>query len=307
MVTRRMIIYGGRFERRRKAIVRRYTPKFFNILKRQYLSFIKAVNAYGLPYARANMDNIINPGEMVVFLKKYYRMCAYIESNATLKNVRSGFKIKRVGSANLSIGFDDLAPVIDDYFELYKWNKSGFPISETTKKDITRYLLDKVDGGMSLKEALQDFKKIAIDSPAALSYRRAVKIANTESVRGMNFGSMIGAYMSGVDLEKIWVTMHDERVRPTADFPGPYSHRDLEGRVSDLMKPYYNGERINYPGDPEASPANIINCRCCLIYREKKKPKPIDYARSLLNFMTDFFIGFVLGQINARIYESERV
>lgn len=307
MVTRRMQIYGTRFDKRRKAVVKRFVPKFFNIVRRQFKSFITAVNQQGYEYAKRNIDTIVSAEEIVPMLKKFYRMCAYVESNQTFVDVRAGYAVKRHGGTPFKIGFDDLAPVIDDYFEIYKFNKSAFPITETTKKQIVRHLIDRVDRGESLETALKNFKKIAIDSPAALSYSRAVRIANTESVRGMNFGSLIGAWMSGVDLEKIWVTMHDERVRPTADFPGPYSHRDLEGRITDLMTPYFNGEQINYPGDPEASEANTINCRCCLIYREKRKPKPVNTNRLLQNFIADFFLGFITGAITELFKNGKRV
>lgn len=306
MATQRMILYGQRFQLRHRAIVRKYKPEFFNILKRQYQSAVDMAKAHGVDYLRSNLDKIVHPVDAIPVLKNLYQTAAFIESNQTLKNIDNGYRAKRLGSGNkFRIGFDDLAPIIDEYFRIYQWNESAFPISETTKKTITRYLINQVDAGVPLDQALTAFQTLAIDSRSSLSRNRADFIAQTESHRSMNFGGMIGAYMSGVDLDKIWVTAHDARVRPTADHPTIYSHRDLEGTEQDLLKPFFNAEQINYPGDPTASMENIAGCRCSLIYLEKKKPKPIDLTRLLANFITDFFIGYVTNAVTQLIANQQ--
>jgi hypothetical protein len=301
-----MRLYGNRFEVRRRAIVRKYAPQFFNILKGQYQSFLSAVNNHGIEYAKKHMDSIISAGTSIDALKKLYRTAAWLESNQTLGYVRQGYKVKRMGGPKFRIGFDDLAPIIDQYFEIYKWNQSAFPIAETTKKTITRYLVDRLDQGIPLDQALKEFRELAIDSRSSLSRQRAEFIAQTESHRSMNFGGMIGAYMSGVDLDKVWITAHDARVRPTRDHPTIFSHRDLEGVKKDLMEAFYNNEKIDYPGDPNASFENTAGCRCSLIYLEKKKPKPPDLGRELGNFITDFFLGFIAAQISQLLTNNEQ-
>ena len=56
-------------------------------------------------------------------------------------------------------------------------------------------------------------------------------------------------------MTKIWVTAGDDRVRP--------DHADAEGQSVPVDQPFdVGGEALMFPGDPNGSDAEILNCRC---------------------------------------------
>lgn len=88
----------------------------------------------------------------------------------------------------------------------------------------------------------------------------AVRNARTMVTGAQNGGRMEGmrrAESMGIVLKRIWMSAEDGRVRK--------AHRELDGQTRSMDKAFHNaiGE-IMYPGDPNAHPANVYNCRCTL-------------------------------------------
>lgn len=291
--------YWRQFRSRQLAIEKKYVGRVFKDITSGYKSVIAFLREHGSIATRNNIDRLITPEAIVKTLKGLYRTAAHVEGNYVLSSlIKKGFREKRRGSdASFAIGFDEIAPVVDEYFRLYQLSKSGIPITQTSKRYIIRHLLDEIDRGVDQETAISNFRELALDSGPhpenIISRARAVRIIQTESVRAMSFGGLIGAYKSGIDLDRVWVTCDDEKVRG-ARRPVKFPHTRLDMQITTLFGAWYNGEKIKFPGDPGASLENTAGCRCTQFFKEKEKPQPRIPRRSLANFLTDFFAGFLM-------------
>lgn len=69
------------------------------------------------------------------------------------------------------------------------------------------------------------------------------------------------AIAKGIDVRKQWIATLDDRTRDT--------HQKLDGQTVDVNEPFHVGTKkgkktIRYPGDPNAEPALVYNCRCSM-------------------------------------------
>ncbi len=91
----------------------------------------------------------------------------------------------------------------------------------------------------------------------------AVRNARTTVTSAENKGRLDSYHEAeemGIVLKKVWMATHDPRTRE--------AHIELDGVEVDVDEPFVNeyGE-IMYPGDPDAEPANVYNCRCTMVTR----------------------------------------
>ncbi len=89
----------------------------------------------------------------------------------------------------------------------------------------------------------------------------ATRSARTMMTNAQNMGRMDSyerAKAMGIPVRKQWLATLDMRTR--------HEHRLLDGVTVDTDKPFeVEGEKIRYPGDPQAPPHLTYNCRCTLI------------------------------------------
>ena len=91
----------------------------------------------------------------------------------------------------------------------------------------------------------------------------AIRNARTTVTSAENKGRMDmlhDAAEKGVITHKVWMAAIDARTRE--------AHRLLDGQEQDIDDPFDSelGPRM-YPGDVDADPANLYNCRCSLTYK----------------------------------------
>lgn len=95
---------------------------------------------------------------------------------------------------------------------------------------------------------------------------QSLRIARTETTTSSNFAAIKTAEQSDLVLDKVWISVQDNRTRIT-----PYDHFDMNDQKQELNKPFFvGGENIQYPGDTKASAGNVINCRCTIAFVPKR-------------------------------------
>ena len=95
---------------------------------------------------------------------------------------------------------------------------------------------------------------------AMLSTQRARVIARTETHAASGASNQAAAKATGLALRKEWISARDpERTRE--------DHDSADGQTVDLDQPFIvGGEPLMYPGDPNGSAEQVINCRCAVAY-----------------------------------------
>lgn len=103
---------------------------------------------------------------------------------------------------------------------------------------------------------------------------RARTIARTETLRAINEGdeelwnqAVEAGEIDPADIENVWHTAADERVRS--------SHRFMNGQRRGFQEPFRsgNGNALRFPGDPRAPRSDVVNCRC-VVARGLRDPEP---------------------------------
>lgn len=123
-----------------------------------------------------------------------------------------------------------------------------------------------IEDGTPLNTATVD--KLVTRYRASLLRLRGENIGRTEALTALHVGQD-ESYQQAIDsgavnesaVKKVWSSTGDERVR--------HSHRVLDGQAVpfDGVFKAPSGETLRFPGDPLASAAEIINCRCAVEYR----------------------------------------
>lgn len=101
-------------------------------------------------------------------------------------------------------------------------------------------------------------KRIGRAFTQAKGYRARV-IARTETIGAANAGALRGATQTGVVARKVWLATTDHRTRST--------HVSVDGQAVPLDQKFSVGaSRMDHPGDPSGGAAEVINCRCTMLF-----------------------------------------
>jgi SPP1 gp7 family putative phage head morphogenesis protein len=162
----------------------------------------------------------------------------------------------RAIAAKFGVVFDLAQPYVQEFI-LARANNLAGHVTDTTYRAIQQALADGVAQGWSIEELATAIRSVF----STASQQRAEMIARTEVLSAYNGAQALEAALLPEDVVagKEWVSVRDERVRD--------AHGEADGQTVAVADPFsVEAEELLYPGDPNGSPDNIINCRCTLAY-----------------------------------------
>lgn len=195
-------------------------------------------------------------------------------------NVAAEYANKRLPSVYAS-NYNQIAAGINDQvrgrinFELVNENtvrnlatkdKTLLPYKKVNGVKDVRWNTQKVNGeilqGILQGDSVADLSK-RLRKVTAMNEASAVRNARTSVTSAENKGRMDmihDAEDAGVRTKKVWLSVHDKRTRD--------AHLALSGVEADPDEPFeVFGMKIMYPGDPDAEPEMVYNCRCTMTYK----------------------------------------
>ena len=150
-------------------------------------------------------------------------------------------------------------PSVDTFEEIMldwadEWvGKKVALISGTTETQINEAVQRGIDNGES-REVIA--KRIELNTGGLIAEARSFVIATTEVHTVASTANYEMGKALGIDgLRRRWIAVEDARTRP--------DHSTADGQEVGMEEDYgVGGENMRYPGDPNASAENTINCRC---------------------------------------------
>jgi hypothetical protein len=234
-----------------EALRNKYEKAFFNPVKRalkaQLSSFTSDLRQNGQGVAVANLNTQMWNDKLMPVIQQMYVRGGLANAQATLSELRRLPKVQKKRSV---FGFNaEWTRAIIAYFMEHLFDKVVLPISETTKDYILQITGVGITQGWSIDQIVKEIEREDyLDG-------RVRRIVRTEMNRAINYGAKLGADMFEYKTQKRWIAVHDNRTR--------HAHLAADSQTVNQEDTYtVGGEQLEFPGDPNGSAGNTINCRC---------------------------------------------
>lgn len=216
------------------------------IMTGKHWTAMKEQTAKELLNANKTAQDYINGKLPQIYTQNYNSVSGSIESGI------KGYSFEMVDQStvrNLAKSDETLLP--------YKYVDGVKDVRWNTQK-VNSEILQGIIQGDSIPNLAKRLRNVTEMNRAS-----AIRNARTTVTSAENKGRMDmlhDAQDKGVNMVKVWLATNDGRTRE--------AHEDLNGQERPIDEPFDSmlGD-IMYPGDPDADPANVYNCRCTLTYK----------------------------------------
>ena len=237
--------------------LKQYSPKFKKELQNQVNTYCRTLDY------NAISDKAIKKTIQKLHLAMGVKM-AQISSKVVKRSVKGHYEALEVKSAETDL----FSYTILQYLQTQGLDQLAADITQTTKDQIRRYLVQSAEQNLTLPET------IVLLRGAGITDYRAELIARTETGRAANIGSMVGATSTGLVTVKEWIAAKDNRTRriPRDQF----DHLNMDGTkipmdaTFKLQNKKGGFDFMLHPCDSSGSAADVCNCRCTLGYEAQR-------------------------------------
>lgn len=237
--------------RQNERLRNKYEKAFYDpvkkALKSQLSSFTSDLQRYGSDQARRMMNSELWNKQMAPAITQLHIQGGLAKANQILGELR---RLPKVQKKRTSFGYnEEWTTQIIQYFSDHLFDKVVLPISDTTKEYIEKVIKKGIDQGWSIEQIVKEIEREDyLDG-------RVRRIIRTESNRAINYGNELAAQKFDYKTQKRWIAVHDDRTR--------LAHLDADSQTVNQADSFnVGGEQLQFPGDPNGSPENTINCRC---------------------------------------------
>jgi len=145
-------------------------------------------------------------------------------------------------------------------------------VADTIAKKIAS-LIEFALGENLTNEQMRVYLKRNLDKGVLTKYELN-RIVRTETTGAANHGAMVAGETSGIVLDKHWISTIDSRTRRKPE--DQFDHVKMNGVIvrqyEDFVLRSKDGieDKIQYPGAPEGSAGDIIQCRCTFALKPRR-------------------------------------
>jgi uncharacterized protein with gpF-like domain len=229
-------------------------------IKAQIAEFIAVLKERGEHAARNSLFTFLFHDQMAKAISDLFKQFAASYATRNYRRLIRLSKARRKDDGQL--GSSDMwNQDIEDYLNQFILTRAVVPITETTKKQILKVLIEGEEQGWGVDRIIQELTNNEQDE---LTDFRARRIVRTELSIAANFADKMVQDKVPFEVDKIWISVHDSRTRDShREMDGVEVQGDADFRVPIIKNRQQIGiDLMSGPGDPEASPGNIIFCRC---------------------------------------------
>ena len=196
--------------------------------------------------------------ELIPALQRIYRQIFETTISGNVERLQKEEKAEEAVVFGRSVDFELL---VADYFANRQLVLSGISMRLATQID--RIIQNGRAEGLTLDQIASRVQTIM----GPTIYARANLIARTETHNAASYANhqYYQAVSEQLDMvmKKKWVSVSDDRTRS--------AHAEIQGQTRNMDEDFdVGGTKMKHPGDPRGGAANVINCRCVVVYADER-------------------------------------